>query len=62
MELPSTNIARNFPGVDATQYYTIADMLECDEGTTDTDSMTEGNDAPKDYSNINKKQGKVRKW
>ncbi len=59
MELPSTNINRNFPGVDATQYYTIGDICEGDfGGATETDSKTSKDDAT--YSSINKKSGKVR--
>lgn len=60
MELPSTNISRNFPGVDATEYYTLEEICNGDYGgSTDTDSKTD--DAYNDnYSTINKKSGKVR--
>lgn len=59
-ELPMTNIRRNFPGVDQTQYYSLAEIVNGDYGgASDADSET---DEPGDhnYSTINKKSGKVR--
>lgn len=60
MELPMTNISRNFPGVSMDQYYTLAEICEGDYGgSTDTDSATDPNDNG-NYSTISKKKGKVR--
>ena len=60
MELPSQNIARNFPGVDENVYYSLAEIVAGDcGGSTDTDSATDPN-YNDNYSTVNKKKGKVR--
>lgn len=57
--LPSTNISRNFPGVDETQYYSLDEIIAGDcGGSTDSDSETD--DYKNSYSTVNKKSGKVR--
>lgn len=61
MELPSTNISRNFPGVDETMYYSLAEIVQGDcSGSTDTDSKTDDSYEKNSYTSINKKSGKVR--
>lgn len=58
MQLPMTNISRNFPGVAADQYYSIEDIVAGDcGGSTETDSVTGAEDT--NYSTINKKSGKA---
>lgn len=60
MELPMTNISRNFPGVSMDQYYSLQDLVNGDcGGSTETDSETDPSGSD-NYSTINKKSGKVR--